>query len=171
MAAMTAVATMTDPLMPDREISASAAERLAALRQPSSSKKRTKPAHTSKVLTAGISTTALFGLVAVMGWQSGMGTAQPSVSADPTTQTAAPTPVAPTVAPLVATPAGGVILVPPLPVTQAPVTEAPVATVPVTQPPVIQVPVIQVPVSVPVAQPTQTNAGRAQSNTTTKSSG
>ena len=169
-AATTTAATMTDPLLPNPEISASAAERLAALRQPSTSKKRQKPAHTSKVLTAGLSTTALLGMVAVMGWQSGTGTAQTSTSptlAVPTEQTAAPTPVTPTVAPLVPTPTtvSGVIAVPPAP--------APAATIPVPATlPVIQVPVVQVPVAVPAAQPpARTTAGRAQSNTTTKSSG
>ncbi len=144
MVAMTTVAgtaaTMT-------EISASSAERLAALRQPSASKKRSKPADTAKVLATGLSTTALFGMVAIMGWQTNIGAAQASELATSTTQTAAPTiqttpPVAvtPTVAPLV------------------PV--APVA-VPTT-----------IPVAVPSTQPpVQTTAVRVASNATSKASG
>ncbi len=156
---------MTDPLLPDREISASAAERLAALRQPSTSKKRTKPAHTSKVLSAGISATALLGMIAVMGYESGAGAAQSAalpVATIPTLQ-AAPTPIAPTVAPLV--PATAVPVVP-TPAAAVPVAPVPVAPVPVAPVPVIEVPVVQVPVAV-AAQP---NAG-GQSNATTKSSG
>ena len=136
--AMTAVATMTDPgLQPPTP------PRLAALRQ-STGKKRGKPAHTSKVLTAGISATALFGMVAVMGWQTGTSTAEPP----------APllTPVPSTVAPLVPVP--------------TPVSTA-LAT-PTTAAPIL----ILVPVAVPAAQPpVQTNNGRSQSNIITKSSG
>jgi hypothetical protein len=129
------------------EISASSAERLAALRQPSTTKKRSKPADTAKVLATGISTTALFGIVAVMGWQTNMGTAQASASITPTTlsvpptiQTAPPVAVTPSVAPLV------------------PVAPA---TVPTT-----------IPVAVPTTQPlVQTPTVRVPSNTTTKASG
>jgi hypothetical protein len=166
---MIMAATMTDPLLPDREISASAAERLAALRQPSTSKKRTKPAHTSKVLAAGVSTTALFGMVAFMGYQSGNGAAQASalpVAMPTAAQTAAPTPIAPTVAPLVPTTAAPVVVpTPTAAVPAAPVQVTPVQVAPV---PVIEVPVVQVPVAVAAAQ---SNAGGTQSNTTTKSSG
>ncbi len=97
---------MIDPLLPS-----GAAERLAALRAPST--KRTKPASTSKILSAGISTTALFGMVAVMGWQSTHAAASaaaapeatvpvtPAVSAvTPPTTVFVPTPVPSTVAPL-----------------------------------------------------------------------
>jgi hypothetical protein len=107
------VATMTDPMSPSN------AERLAALRRPS--KKRTKPAHTSKVLSAGISTTALFGMVAAMGWQTGTSTAQSISATVPAVMTTQPAPVQPTVAPLVPT---------------APTTTAIPVAVPATQPPV-----------------------------------
>ena len=149
---MTTVMTMTEPMIP------SAAERLAALRAPSG--KRTKPANTSKILAAGLSTTALFGLVTAMGWPSGPGSVQataapvtpviqaaapaaiPAVAA--TTAVVSPAPVQPTVAPLV----------PAAPVVQA--APAPVA-----------VPIV-IPVAVPVAQPA---AQPAASNTTTQASG
>jgi hypothetical protein len=121
--AMITAATMTDPGQPESApaISASSAERLAALRQPS--KKRSKPAHTSKVLSAGAATTALFGMIAVMGWQSGISTAQGAaalpVPTVPTTQSA-PTPVLPTVVPLVPT-AAPVLIPVAVPVAQPPV--------------------------------------------------
>lgn len=159
---------MTDPLLADREISASAAERLAALRQPSTSKKRTKPAHTSKVLAAGLSATALFGMIAVMGYESGTGTAQTAALpvAIPTIQAAVPTPVAPTVAPLVPATPAPVVPTPAAAVPVAPVPVAPVPVAPAAPVPVIEVPVVQVPVAVAA----QTTSG-GQSNTTTKSSG
>ena len=144
---MHAVATMTDAPGPEGAIAASAAERLAALRQPSTSNKRTQPATTSKILSAGISTTALFGLIAAMGWQTGTGVAQ-SASAPletPPAQVSSPTPVTPTVAPLV--PTTGTV-------------SPAVAAVPTT-----------IPVAVPAAQPAPTNSRRVQSNATTKSSG
>jgi hypothetical protein len=121
------------------------------------------------VLTAGISATALFGMVAVMGWESGTGSAQPSVS--PAVQT----PVAGTVAPLVPTTpttAAGIITVPPLPASALPAVTVPAATAPATTQPAAALPVIQVPVvQVPVAVPASQNAGGGQSNTTTKTSG
>ena len=136
---------MTEPVQPEAPLAASTAERLAALRQPSTSKKRTAPALTSKVLSAGISTTALFGLVAAMGWPASTATTQVSQPvATPTTQIAVATPVAPTVAPLV-------------PATPAPV---PADAVPTT-----------IPVAIPAAQPApQIPAQPIESNTTTQAS-
>jgi hypothetical protein len=128
-------------------VSPSAAERLAALRAPS--KTRGKPAHTSKVLAAGISTTALLGMVAVMGWQSGTGTAQSTVAVAPAAQAATPT-----VAPVVADPTVA-RLVPAVPVAAVPLPAAPVV----------------IPVAVPVAQLPVQQAAPAASNTTTKTSG
>jgi hypothetical protein len=128
----------------------SAEERLAALRAPS--KKRPKPAHTSKVLSAGISTTALLGLVAAMGWPSGTGSAQ---SAEPVAAaTQAATPAAPTV-PTVPT------SVPALP-----------AVVPMTPAPAPAAVPVVIPAAVPVtASPAPEPAAPVPSNTTTQSSG
>lgn len=122
MAAVATATTMTEPVLP------SAAERLAALRAPSG--KRTRPANTSKILAAGLSTTALFGLVTAMGWPSGAGSA-------PTTSAAM---VEPAVAPLVpvAPAARGV-----------PATAAPVV-VPIVIP-------VAVPVARPAAQAAASN--------------
>ncbi len=131
-------ATMTEPA--PCEISASAAERLAALRTPT--KTRSRPAHSWKVLSAGLSTTAMFGLVTAMGWPSDADGLQATAAATPTVATlpASAVPVASTVAPLI----------------------------PVD--PATAVPVV-IPVAVPVAQPVQIVSVLVASNTTTKSSG
>jgi hypothetical protein len=150
MAAGTTAAAMTDP------VPASAAERLAALRAPS--KDRGKPAHAWKILTAGMSTSAMFGLVAAMGWG---GTAQ---------STALP-------------PDTAVQIVPSAPVATIPVTTAPpIALTPIADsedsgtavaaPLPTAAPVI-IPVAVPApqAQTTQPRVTKkAASNTATKSS-
>ncbi|MDP9463550.1 MAG: hypothetical protein M3P52_02905 [Actinomycetota bacterium] len=133
---------MTDPLPP------STADRLAALRQPA--EKRRKPAHTSKILTAGLSTTALLGLVTAMGWQTG--SAQTTTLPEPAIQSA--TPVAPVVP-----------VVPVVPVMPA------LATVPTTAAPVAVPAPVVIPVAVPVAQVPVQISGGAASNTTTKASG
>ncbi len=168
MAAMV-VATMIDPLLPN-----GAAARLEALRP--QAQKRRKPAYTAKVFTAGVSTTAMLGLIATMGWPTGASVAQSaappaSLTPDVTLPVApvavvppvqpAPTTVAPvvTVAPLVVAP-------PPAVVTEPPTTLP--APVPETAAPVV------IPVAVPVAQPQVKKKKRvvvAASNTTTKSSG
>ena len=149
---------MIDPLPPP-----GAAERLAALRAPSA--KRKKPAHTSKVLTAGISTTALFGMVAVMGWQSTHGAASAAAAPEATV------PVAPLVP--VVTPSTTIFVPTPVPSTVAPlapaVTVAPVTAAPVTAAPVV-VPVV-IPVAVPAPAPQPKAAKAVKSNTATKSSG
>jgi hypothetical protein len=114
-------------------------ERLAALRAPS--RRRSKPAHTSKILSAGISTTALLGLVTAMGWPSGTGSAQ---SAAPPAGPQAVTPAAPTVPtavpqlPVVATPAPAPVEVPvaipaAVPVTPVPGSVAPIPSNTTTQ--------------------------------------
>jgi hypothetical protein len=158
-----AVAAMIDPLL------ASQAERLAALRSPAQ-KKRQKPAHSAKIFTAGLSTTAMFGLVAAMGWPSGSGVVQGAAPVE-----AAVTPVALAI-PALAIPA---LAIP------APVTAAQTAPVVVPAPAVVAAPAttqpapvptaaapIVIPVAVPVAQPAaQRPVARAASNTTTKSSG
>ena len=159
-AATTTAAAMTEPVSP------SAAERLAALRAPS--KDRGKPAHAWKVLAGGMSTSAMFGLIAAMGWG---GTAQSTaLPPDTAVQTVPSAPVI-------------VIPVATIPATTIPVTtvlpavvvdeEAPeIPVVPVTEPPTTVAPEpIPVAVPVPQAQPTQRKVTKkAASNTATKSS-
>ena len=144
---------MIDPLL------TSQAERLAALRSPAQ-KKRQKPAHTAKIFTAGLSTTAMFGLVAAMGWPSGSGVAQGAAPVEP-----AVTPVALTI-PALAIPALA-IPAPAAAAQTAPVvipTPAVVAEPATTQPapvPTVAAPIV-IPVAVPVAQPAvQQPAARA----------
>lgn len=144
-------AAMTEP------IPASAAERLAALRTPS--KDRGKPAKAWKILTAGVSTSAMFGLVAAMGWggttaQSTALPADTTLPGDTTVQIVPVSPVAPTSAPVAPTSAPTTPTVAPL------IPSTPVATVLVTIP-------VAVPAPQAVAQKTTT---RATSNATTKSS-
>jgi hypothetical protein len=139
-AAMTAAA-MTDLPPPAAEaVPSSAAERLAALRTPS--KHRGRPALAAKILAAGLSTTAMLGLVTAMGWPEDAATGQ--TTAAPTTPPTAP---ATTVAPL-----------------------APATTLPGAQP--TTVPPVTIPAAIPVDQvPVQVAAGGADSNITTKTSG
>lgn len=153
--ATTMVTTMTEPMLP------TAAERLAALRAPS--KKRSRPANTSKILSAGLSTTAMFGLVTAMGWSSGAGSVQATAA-----------PVAPIIqgaaaaaAPTVAAPTAVVSAAPVEPTVAPLVPVAPAQpAVPAPAAPVV-VPVV-IPVAVPVAQP---RVQAAASNTTTSASG
>ena len=154
---------MIDPLLPPR-----AAERLAALRPPVQAQKRRKPAHTSKILTAGISTTALLGLVTAMGWPTSVGNAQTAAPVAPdTTPLAQLLPITPAATPTVP----AVVVAPsvaPAPAT-LPATLPP--TVPATAAPVVtQAPVV-IPVAIPVARPVVKKARRAVSNTVTKTSG
>jgi hypothetical protein len=155
---------MTEP------VSQSAAERLAALR--ATSKDRGKPAHVGKILTAGLSTSAMFGLVAAMGWGSTVqGSALPPDTAvqvvpvapvvtNATTTSTTTTPTTTVVAPIAA-PMSDDAPVPTPPAITAPVTAAPVATDPVT-----------IPVAVPApAPPAQKKKIKATSNVATKSSG
>ena len=132
---------MTDLPTPAPDgVSVSAAERLAALRTPS--KKKGRPAHASKILAAGLSTTAMFGLVTAMGWPAR--TAAGQADAAPPTALVPVTPApAPTVAPLV-----------------------PASPLPASVPPVT------IPVAVPVAEvPVQIAVVATDSNITTKTSG
>ncbi|MEO7369435.1 MAG: hypothetical protein ABIZ69_01140 [Ilumatobacteraceae bacterium] len=139
---------MTDSAQPQTEGS-TAAERLAALRAPST-QKRGNSAHASKILAAGLSTTAMFGMVAALGWQSGTTTAQGAGSAAvPTSPSAtAPATVPSAVSPGVTTTTGAAVATP--------------AWIPVV-----------IPVAVPAAKtaPSNTTPGRTPSNVTTKSSG
>jgi hypothetical protein len=138
------VATMIDPLLP------STAERLAALRSPRLQKRR-KPAHNSKILTAGVSTTALFALIAGMGWQSGTSSAQSTPTAPATTATGSAPASTTTVA----------AVVPAVPATVAPL---------IIAAPTVALPII--PVAVAAAKPpVKKIVTRVASNTTTKTSG
>ena len=140
-----------------------AAERLAALRKPSD--QRAKPAHTSKIVAAGLSTTALFGMVAAMGWPTGAQTAQ---SAPLQTTTI---PMARAV-PLVA-PTSTLATVPAVDTDQTDPTIPTIPTIPPVPPvPTTAAPVIVVPEATPVVQaPVPKPSTRAKSNTVTKASG
>jgi hypothetical protein len=159
---------MTEPVTP------SAAERLAALRAPS--KDRGSPAHAWKVLAGGMTTSAMFGLIAAMGWG---GTAQSTALPPDTAVQIVPS------APLTTFPVA-TIPATTIPVTTVPpavvIDEAPeIPVVPVTEPPTTVAPetipvavreTIPVAVPVPQAQPTQRKATKkVASNTATKSSG
>lgn len=154
-------AAMTESITPGlagpESAQPAAAERLAALRKPSD--QRAKPAHTSKIVAAGLSTTALFGMVAAMGWPTGAQTAQSAPLQTTTIPVARAVPlVAPTstLATVLAVDTDQtnptIPTVPPVPTTAAPVIVVPEAT-----------PVVQAPVPKP--------STRAKSNTVTKSSG
>ena len=139
---------MTDSIDPELQAPDStgttAAERLAALRKPTENK-RGKQAHAAKILAAGLSTTALFGMVTAMGWRTQTEAAQSSQS--PTTTAPPSTPVVPS--------------------TTSQVTDDDdrAATGPTTSVPVV------IPGATPVVQLPAPNAGRTPSNTVTKSSG
>ena len=165
---------MTDRPRPSPEQLA----RLAALRQqrPAAvplaqaatpkSTRRAKPAQLSKIVTAGLSTSLVLGLVTVMGWSATTGasdtgsTPQPAVGpivlaptqplADPTVLMTAPV----TVPALV----GAAPAVEP---TAVPVAAAPV-TVPVTAAPAPVVIDIAVPAPQPVAQPAPSGGSNGQ---------
>lgn len=159
---------MIDPLLPPRS-----AERLAALRP--APPKRRKPAHTSKIMTAGISTTALLGLVTAMGWPTGTSNAQNTAQTVPGTGAITPTAVqvAPVAAVAVALPAATAATVPVVVDTTVPAAPATVqALVPATVPTTVAPPRVVVPVAVPAAQPVKKKKRVVVvSNTTTRTSG
>jgi hypothetical protein len=150
---ITTVATMTtiDPLLaPAQQLEDSPTRRRG---------RRARPAHSTKILVAGASATALLGMVAAMGWQSRT-TAASGAGMAPTVTDSVLTPVAispvvsaatPTVPPVVAMPAN--------PPANVPATAAPV----VTQAPIV------IPVAVPA--PAQSTGSTRAAHTTTKSSG
>lgn len=162
-AATTGVATMIDPLLsPPARRSAPVAPQTQKTKR-----KRAKPARVSKIITAGASATALFTMVAAMGWQTGVGAADVSVPSDPPAE---PTPVqvvvpiAPTTT-ATTTPPSVTPTVATAPPVVVPVVAVPVATVP----PVTAAPVV-VPKAVPVTVPVK-KVTKHKSNTTTKTSG
>ncbi|MEI6404086.1 MAG: hypothetical protein WCP59_18075 [Actinomycetota bacterium] len=130
------------------------------------STRRTKPAQLSKIVTAGLSTSLVLGLVTVMGWSATTGasdsgsTPQPAVGpivlapsqplADPTVLMTAPVTVPASV--------GAAPAVEP---TAVPVAAAPV-TVPVTAAPAPVVIDIAVPAPQPVAQPAPSGGSNGQ---------
>jgi hypothetical protein len=156
--------------------------RLAALRQPrpaevaevavttaaaSPSTRRAKPAQLSKIVTAGLSTSLVLGLVTAMGWSAAStgasdtgSTPLPTVGpivlapsqpvADPTVLITAPVTVP---APVAAAPAGEPVIVP------AP---AAPAAVPVTAAPAPVVIDVAVPAPQPVAQPAPSGGSNGQ---------
>jgi hypothetical protein len=167
--------TMTERPQPSAEQLA----RLAALRQPrpaeaagtaavaSPSPRRAKPAQLSKIVTAGLSTSLVLGLVTAMGWSAAStgasdtgSTPLPTVGpivlapaqpvADPTVLITAPVTLS---APVGAAPAGEPVVVP--------ATAAPVA-VPVTAAPAPVVIDVAVPAPQPVAQPAPSGGSNGQ---------
>jgi hypothetical protein len=170
MAATTEVAAMIDPLL------APQSRRPAQVRPPK--RKRAKPARTSKIFTAGASATALFSMVAAMGWQSGTSSAN---SADATLPIDTTPPVALVVPVAPPTTAAG-----PAPVSVAPVVVAvaaatipvvvPAATIPVVVPVVTPAPIVvpkavTVPKAVAVAKLPVQKVTKKKSHTATKTSG
>ncbi|HEX2783098.1 MAG TPA: hypothetical protein VHN36_05900 [Ilumatobacteraceae bacterium] len=148
---------MIDPLL------APSARRVAPVVPQKQKRKRAKPARVSKIITAGASATALFTMVAAMGWQSSAGAAGGSVPIDPPTETPPVELVVPTAPTTTATttPAPVVPNVAPIPVAVVPVTTVPVAA---------PAPVV-VPQAVPVTVPAKKKVTKHKSNTTTKTSG
>ena len=166
---------MTDRTQPSAEQLA----RLAALRQqrpvevpltpagtPASRSRRTKPAQLSKIVTAGLSTSLVLGLVTAMGWNA------TSTSASDTGSTPQPAvgplviaPSQPVADPVV--PVGAPVTVPAT-IGAAPAAEpvtVPVAVAPTTAP----APVV-IDVAVPAPQPVAQPAPSGGSNGTTKQS-
>jgi L-fucose mutarotase/ribose pyranase (RbsD/FucU family) len=176
---MAEAATMIDPLLPPRS-----AERLAALRPSvAPTAKRRKPAQSSKITAAGISTTALLAMVAAMGWSSTVTTAQSAVPEVPVadgllsadgaavdTSIAAPIAVAPaltTAAPLpvvAAAPVPAITVAPLVPV--APVETLAPEPVPTDAP--VAAPI---PVAVPAPKPVVKKKKRVVAPPATKTSG
>ncbi len=153
--AMAVAAMINDPLMP-----ATSAERLAALR--SAAPRRRRPAYNSKIVTAGLSTTAMLGMIAGMGWssvtsaQSVLVPATDELSPIDTALTTGPV-TAPAVAAIAATTTPPVTTVPPTmpPVTVAPLIAPPIDTTPIdTTPPTDPVMIeVVVPQAVPAPKP------------------
>lgn len=160
---------MIDPLLSPQS------RRPARVRPPK--RKRAKPARTSKIFTAGASATALFSMVAAMGWQSGTTSAN---SADATLPIDTTPPVALVVPVAPPTTAAG-----PAPVSVAPVVVAvaaatipvvvPAATIPVvpvvTPAPIVIPKAVTVPKAVAVAKLPVQKVTKKKSHTATKTSG
>lgn len=151
---------MIDPLLDPR---ASRSLPVAARAQ---RRKRAVPARSAKVLTAGASATALFTMIAAMGWQSGTGSAN---SPDPTVPVEQTTPTLAVLVPIAA---------PQPTLAQATPVEPQAASVPAAAVPVITIPVpaataapVVVPRAVAVVSPPAQRIVKHKSHITTKSSG
>lgn len=155
-----AVAAMIDPLL------SPSARRVAPV-APQQKRKRAKPARVSKIITAGASATALFTMVAAMGWQSSAGAAGSSVPIDPPTET----PPVELVVPTAPTTTATTTPAPVVPNVVPNVAPIPVAVVPVTTVPVAAPAPVVVPQAVPVTVPAKKKVTKHKSNTTTKTSG
>jgi hypothetical protein len=92
------------------------------------------PAQTAKVISAGISASAVFGLVAILGW-----TDRPAPLPAPTA------PTAPGVTPAVTSPAAPTSGLVPLATTLPPSAVAPTSLAPATEPPATIAPVLPAP--------------------------
>jgi hypothetical protein len=142
-AVMAVAAMINDPLMP-----ATSAERLAALR--SAAPKRRQPAYNSKIMTAGLTTTAMLGMIAAMGWTSAT-SAQSVPQLVPATDALPPIDTTgvgePMTAPVTVLP---VTAVAPVPATVAPSTVAPVTVAPLIAPPIDTSPIDTTPPTDPV---------------------
>lgn len=156
-----AVAAMIDPLL------SPSARRVAPVAPQKQKRKRAKPARVSKIITAGASATALFTMVAAMGWQSSAGAAGSSVPIDPPTET----PPVELVVPTAPTTTATTTPAPVVPNVVPNVAPIPVAVVPDTTVPVAAPPPVVVPRAVPVTVPAKKKVTKHQSNTTTKTSG
>jgi hypothetical protein len=158
------VAAMIDPLLP-------ATVGRAKSEQPPKVRQRAMPAHAAKILTAGASATALFTMVAAMGWQSGVGSAEGAVQTVPMQDTTA---IAVDALPAIqVTPSP--TLVTSLPIVEPQAAAVPAAAVPVSPPPTpVATPaatVVVVPRAVAVATLPATKTVKHKSHTTTKTSG
>jgi hypothetical protein len=139
-------------------------------------RERAMPARTAKILTAGASATALFSMVAAMGWQSGTGSAS---SANSPAQLPDTTPAAAQVVPVESpiTSVAAPSLLPPVVTVRPPAATVPTATVPTAPVPVVTVAVVKqhvqvvIPKAVPVATLPVQKVVKHKSHTTTKSSG
>jgi hypothetical protein len=180
-AAMTGVAAMIDPLLSSSP--RTSMERLELMdpnrlnrRTRPPKRKRAMPARTSKIITAGASATALFSMVAAMGWQSGTGSASSASSADQTSDTTLTAAQVLPVAPPTTSVAAAAVL-PPVVTVRLPAATVPTATVPTAPVPVVTVAVVKkhvqvvVPKAVPVATLPVQKVVKHKSHTTTKSSG
>jgi hypothetical protein len=124
---------INDPLMPT-----SSAERLAALRTVAPNRRR--PAYNSKIMTAGLSTTAMLGMIAGMGWSS-VTSAQAVAQLVPVTDGLSPIDTTGVTAPVTAPPAAAIVVT-----TAPPATTTPPTLVPVTVAPLIAAPVDTAPI-------------------------
>jgi hypothetical protein len=133
---------INDPLMPT-----TSAERLAALRSPAP--KRRRPAYNSKIMTAGLSTTAMLGMIAAMGWSS-VTSAQSVPQLVPATDELSPIDTTLTTDPVTAPAVAAVAATTTPPLTTVPPTMPPVTVAPLIAPPIDSTPIDTAPPTDPV---------------------